>query len=194
MKSLFLPPWFDAFLIAPFQAPGSALVGFWLGCILLACYCVLIGELTSAVLYLINRKFYAEQQEAMTKAHNLSVDALQSGDKESYKAINRQAHEAFGKAFFAQAALGIASLWPVPFSLAWLNARFEGVPIFVIPFWDHPLYYPFVLIICYLPLRILFARHKRRLPLFRQVFAFQEAAKQARGEMRSFFRTQPPAQ
>ena len=192
--NLLLPHWLDAILIAPFQAPAHALWGFWLGCIVLAGYCVLLGELTSAVLYLVNRRFYAAQQDAMTKAHNLSVEALHSGDKESYKAVNRQAHEAFGKAFFAQAALGIASLWPVPFAMAWLNARFEGVPIIVIPYWDHPLYYPFVLILSYIPLRVLFARYKRHLPLFCRVVAFQEAAKKARGEMRSFFRAHPTPQ
>ena len=188
-----LPPWLDSLLMAPFQALPWPVPAFWLGCLTLALLCTLVGELTGALLYLLNRSFYAEQQSAMTKAHNLSVDALHSGDKESYLAINRQAHEAFGKAFFAQAALGISSLWPVPFALAWLDLRFEGIPIHTLPWLDRPLYYPFVLLICYIPLRIVFARLKRRLPLFRRVYALQEAARLARGEMRSFFRARPPA-
>ena len=43
------------------------------------------------------------------------------GDKESYKAVNRQALDAFGYSFSMGAAIFCVSIWPMPFSLAWLH-------------------------------------------------------------------------
>ena len=177
----------DSFLIAPFAWLANPILGMWLGCAILAIYCVIVGDFVGGLLFLANKKHHITMQDEMMKSHNLSVQALQQGDKESYLAINRVAHEQFGKSFFAQAGLGMSSLLPVPFALWWLSLRFEGIPIHYFPFTQHPLGYPFVFLFCYIALRIAFSRIKKHLPFFGYVYTVQQEAKQKRGEMRSFF-------
>lgn len=184
MDAFFLPQWLDGLLIAPFRLVVSPQWGFWLGCAALSGYCVLVGELTSALLFLAGSGHYERQREETARTHELSMEALHSGNKEAYLAINRQAHDAFGKEFFAQGALGMAGLWPVPFALAWLSLRFEGIAVHSLPYWERDLGYPFVLLTCYILLRIAFARLKKHLPLFRRIHALRKEADRRRRERR----------
>ena len=181
-----LPAGLDAFLIFPFPVPPDPLWGVWLGCAILSLYTVVIGEATAALLYWLNRRHYAKTEDEMVRAHNNSVAALHAGDKESYLAINKTAHEHFGKSFFAGAAVGMSSLWPLPFALAWLSLRFEGVDLFSVPFMERPTGYVFVMLALYIPERIVFSRLKKHLPGFRTVEAWKQRAQQARGEMKRF--------
>ncbi len=182
-----LPAWLDAFFIGPFRWLPDPTLSLWLGTAFLCAYAVLGGEITSTLLFWSHRGYYERLQDEVVKAHNLSVEALRAGNKEAYTAINKQAHERFGKAFFAQAAVGMASLWPVPFALDWLSLRFEGIPVHRIPFTDQSVGYVFVFLALYIPLRILFSRIKKRLPGFRRVEEARRRAREARGAMRSFF-------
>jgi hypothetical protein len=50
----------------------------------------------------------------MRRYHELGEIALQNEGKETFKAVNRQGHEAFGYYFSLSNALFVASLWPVP--------------------------------------------------------------------------------
>ena len=184
--SSLIPPALDAFLIAPFRAPSDPLAGMWLGCAVLCFYAVIIGEATAALLYWINRRYYAGMEDEVVRAHNVSVAALHAGDKESYLAVNKTAHEHFGKSFFAGAAVGMSSLWPLPFALAWLALRFEGVELFSLPFMERPAGYIFVTFTLYIPERILFACIKKYLPGFGKVEEFKRKQKEARGAMRRF--------
>jgi hypothetical protein len=186
-----LPPWLDACLIAPFRWLSAPFLGVWLGSAFLCAYCVVIGEMTSALLFWGNRNYYTRLQDEVVKAHNLSTRALHAGDKEAYLAVNRQAHEHFGKAFFAQAALGMASLWPLPFALGWMSLRFSGIGMYSIPYTEKELGYVFVVLTLYIPARILFARMRKHLPGFRRVEDFRRKSAEARGAMRSLFSTQP---
>ncbi len=183
----FIPTWLDTFLIWPFRLPADALAGFWLGCALLAAYTVVLGEAVAAVLYWLNRRYYTGLDDEMIKAHNLSVAALHAGDKQSYLAVNKEAHERFGKSFFAGITVGIASLWPVPFAMAWLSLRFEGLGLFSVPFMERPVEYAFVFIILYIPERLLFSRIKKHLPGFQLIEAHRQRVREARPPMRSFF-------
>ncbi len=185
------PAWLDALLIAPFRLPDSAHAGLWLGSAVLACWCVILGEITSTVLFLLGRRQYLEMQDKMIRAHNLSVDALHSGDKAAYLAINSQAHEHFGKTFFAEAGLGISSLWPAPFALGWMAVRFEGIPLYSVPGTSLQMGYVFVFLSLYILERLIFSRFKRCLPLFRQADELRRKAREARGAVRSFFKSGP---
>lgn len=188
----FLPAWLDAFLIAPYRWPPADIYGMWLGSALLAFYCVVLGEVISTSLYLLHHKYYDSMQDRMHHYHNLSVQALHAGDKKAYLAANKLAKEDFGKSFFAQATIGIASLLPVPFALAWMSLRFEGIVLYTVPLIGIKAGYVFVFLSMYIVLRIYFAKKiKKRLPVFRRVEALKEAAKEARGKARSFFN--PPA-
>lgn len=183
-----IPQWLDAFLIAPYRWPPQADYGMWLGSALLAFYCVVIGEIIYATLYLLHHKYYDSMQDRMIHYHNLSVQALHAGDKEAYLAANKLAKEDFGKSFFAQASIGIASLLPLPFALAWMAARFEGITLYTAPLINLKAGYVFVLLTLYILIRIFFSRTiKKKLPVFRRVEAMKAAAREARGVAKSFF-------
>ena len=126
----------DPFIIWAFRLTDSAWAGFFLGSIMLNLVCVLMGDTTSILARRLNRKVYGAYHDEMVKHHNLSVKALRSSDKEAYKAVNKQAHEAFGKYFFSQAGAFTLSIWPLPFALAWMNCVSEAFPLncrFVFP-------------------------------------------------------------
>lgn len=182
-----IPPWLNAFFIAPFRWTDSVYWAMWLGTAPLALYCTVIGEYTGALLFLAHNRYFAVSQDDMVRYHNLSVAALHAGDKEAYLAANTMAREAFGKTFFAQASCGLASLWPVPFALGWMSLHFEGIAIYTLPGTNVHAGYVFILLTLYIAIRIIFSRCKRFLPLFGRVAAVKREAKQARGVMRPFF-------
>ncbi len=183
-----LPPFLDALLIAPFRWPESPHLGIWLGSVLLALLCLLLGESTSALLYLLKSRFFKAQDshlDDLVRYHNLSVDAIHQGNKEAYLATNSLAHEHFGRYFFAQAAFGLASLWPLPFALAWLAQRFEGLTFYVVAE-RIALGYVFVFLTCYICERVVFGRIKRFLPFFGRLEAQKRAEREKRGKLKSF--------
>lgn len=187
----FIPPWLDAVLIAPFRWPGGEDAGMWLGSALLAFYCTVIGEYFAAGLYFLHRRYYSGMEDNMVRYHNLSVDALHAGNKDAYLAANKLAREDFGKNFFAQATIGFASLWPVPFALGWMSLRFEGIALYTIPETKLRAGYVFVFLSLYILIRIFFSRYaKRALPPFPRIAAFKRKAKEARGTMKPLLR--PP--
>lgn len=181
----------DSFLLGPFTWFSPPLLSFLVGNFLLACYAILLGEATSGGLYLLNSKYYADLQKKMIEAHNKSVSALHAGNKEAYLAINRDANEHFGKFFFSQAGLGVASLWPVPFALQWLGLRFHAIEFIELPYENIHIGYVFVYGIIYIILRISFSKIKFRLPFFRRVHAKRQEAKNACGQLKSLFARNP---
>lgn len=187
----YLPAWLDAFLLAPFTWLASPLASFWLGSALLAAYATLMGEIVAGLLFLTHKSYYIELQDKMIHMHNVSVDALHQSDKKSYLAANKLAQEAFGKTFFSEATVGMASILPVPFALAWLALRFTGIPLLTVPVFNHELGYPFVFLLLYITLRVLFAKLKKHLPFFRTIQAIKQKAKEARGPIRRFLPDAP---
>ena len=139
----------DAFLIAPYRWPDIPDVGWWLGTTLLAAWCTILGKITLILAYRVNHSHVKEIEREMVDRHNQSVNALKAGNKPAYKAINRLANEAYGKTFFFQVAMACSSLWPVPFALGWMQARFSGVD-FLLPFTEETVSYPFVFIPLYI--------------------------------------------
>ncbi len=178
--------WLDAWLIAPFRWPASAEAGLWLGAALLALCCLLLGELSAGLAYLWQRRRLEAMQAGVLRYHNLSVDAIHAGDKEAYLAINRTAHDEFGKSFFAQAGVGMASIWPLPFALGWMALRFEGIPVYAVPGTSLHAGYVFVFLTCYIAERILFARLRKRLPFFARIEDLKARARAARGQAKRF--------
>lgn len=157
----------DAVLIFPFRLPGSAVAGFYLGTLLLALACLVLGRISYDLVWLFNRGHYAREEKEMTRMHNLSVAAIEAGDKTAYKAANKEANEAFGKSFFAGAALFSVSIWPLPFALAWLAGRFDGVDVPLFP--GHPVRYNAVFLGCYILLRLAMWPLWQKLPLLGRV-------------------------
>ena len=177
----------NSFLIAPFSWLSPPMAGYMLGNILLACYAIVLGEVTSNVLYLANHKYYTGLQQKMIQAHNKSVNALHAGNKDAYLAINRDAHEHFGKFFFSQIGLSISSLWPVPFALQWLDRYFRHIEFIKTPYENVHLGYVFIFGITYIILRISFSKIKGKLPFFRYAQAKRQEAKDACEQLKALF-------
>jgi hypothetical protein len=159
----------DRILCAPYLLPLPPLLAWLTGTFCLALIASLFGEITLAILYWVNRHHIKKLATDMTRRHNQSVNALISKDKGAFKAINRLANDAFGKVFFVQIAMGMASLWPAFFAAAWLKMHFADVAIFNLHFIDWDVYYlpPFVPL--YIVARILFTHIKHRIPLFKKL-------------------------
>jgi hypothetical protein len=154
----------DSVLIAPYRWPSNPLLGWWLGTSLLALWCVLMGEITSALAYRVNRSHVKGVSQELIDRHTQSMNALRAGNKEAYKAINQLANDAYGKTFFLQIAMAASALWPVPLALSWLQSRFAGIrfpfPI-ALPLVGGSVTYPFIFILLYILARVLFLKGKR---------------------------------
>jgi len=155
----------DPVLIAPYRFFGDPMLGWWAGTAVLALWSVLIGELTLAAVYRVNRSPMAENVKQTTYYHEQSLKAKQAGDEAAYKGINKLANEAYGKSFFLFIAMGMASLWPAFFAAAWLNMRF-GDFLFTLPQWAGGLELNFIapFVMLYIAIRIIFSKIKRFIP------------------------------
>ena len=164
--------WMDSALIFFFRLPEIPILGYYLGCVILATICVVVGQITIAVAFFWNQKFIDKDNQQMVHMHNLSVRALLLKDKKAYKNCNKAANDAFGKVFFSQIALSISSLWPVPFAAGWLQTRFQDVafplPVTLPLIGDH-VGFMFSFLPIYILVYILFGHIKGRLPYFRTV-------------------------
>ena len=159
----------DAFLIFWYRIPQNPWMGFCLGTSVLALLCVLAGEFTLSLGYLVNRRKISGHSKNMVAMHNLSVRALELGDESSYKACNKVANEAFGRAFFTQIALAAAMLWPLPWALHWMGKRFSLVEFplpLTIPVIGGHVSYPFMFLLFYVLARIGFKSVRHKLPYF----------------------------
>lgn len=141
---------------------------FFLGTFLLALVAVVVGEFTISLVFRANKRHLDQLNKRLEELNRLSMAALAEGNEEAYRACNKEANEAFGKAFFNAVGLSAASLWPVFFALAWMQGRFAGIP-FPIPFTPWAVNYVFVFLVCYVMARVIFGRVMYRLPYFRHV-------------------------
>ena len=163
----------DPVLIAPYRLTDHALLGFFTGSFCLALWCVLLGEITLSAAIRINRRHIDELKQEIAEREALSWQAKAAGDNAGYKAINKQANDAWGRHFFTMAAYSAGMLWPIPFALYWMDSRFHAVQFSL--FWPLSLLiknsvgYPFFFIPLYILARIVFGKARRRLPYFKNV-------------------------
>ena len=187
--------WIDSALIFFYRLPEVPIAGYLLGTFVLALCCVVIGQLTISVAFLMNRRRIDADNSNMVRMQNLSIKALASKDKGAYKAFNKEANEAFGKVFFMQIALAAASLWPVPFALAWMQTRFSEVEFalpFSLPVIGDTVGYTFsffpILILAF----ILFGKVKRHLPYFNRIHGILNGYTKEKDGMLTFADLHPP--
>ncbi|MFH1058813.1 MAG: hypothetical protein V1797_09075 [Pseudomonadota bacterium] len=163
----------DPVLIAPYRWPADPIWGWWLGTLVLALWCALLGELTAGVIYRVNHRYLREHNQNMLARNREARDALRAGDRQGYKALNKKANDAFGRAFFLQMAMGSASLWPAFLAVAWLQARFEGLSLS--PFGlGLGVNYLVGFLLCYLAVRLGLMRIKKYIPFLRRTKAMAE--------------------
>jgi len=154
----------DPVLIAPFRLLKDPIWGWWLGTFVLACWAVLIGELTLAMVFRLNRRYVDEMNQEMQDRNRQAMNALKAGEKRIYKGLNDLANEAFGKAFFLQIAMGASSLWPAFLAAGWLEQRFGEVPI-LLPVGSVEITYLAGFTVVYLLVRVGWIQLKKRLGL-----------------------------
>ncbi|QTA87499.1 hypothetical protein [Desulfonema magnum] len=159
----------DSFLIWFYRIPETPIIGYFLGTSFLALVCVIFGQITLYAAFWFNKRQIDQDNKAMVRMHNLSMYALAAKDKAAYNACNKEANDAFGKYFFAQIAMGISSLWPIPFALGWMQTRFLEVEFFLpchVPLIGDSVGYTFTFIPLYILVHIFFGKIKHRLPWF----------------------------
>lgn len=173
----------DPAIIWAFRLAERPWLGFLLGILVLNLVCVLLGDVTSMIARRLNRKVYGAYHDEMVRNHNLSVRAISRADKAAFKAVNKQANEAFGKYFFSQAGAFSLSIWPLPFALAWMDLRFRDVPLplpFSVPGVGESVLYPFYFLPMYIVVRILYGKMLRRFAFYRRLLEWTRHGKATR--------------
>jgi len=153
--------WLDPFFVLPFRLVAQPEAAYFLGTATLALLAALIGIATLRMAQRMHRKRLKQLKDDMRRYHELGEIALQNEGKETFKAVNRQGHEAFGYYFSLSNALFVASLWPVPIMLAWMQMRFGMVsPVlpFSLPLFGNQPSMVFWFVILYIPLRMYSSR------------------------------------
>jgi uncharacterized membrane protein (DUF106 family) len=140
-----------------------------IGTFVLALIVVVIGEFTISLVFLANRKHLDKLNRQLKKFSDLSQEALRLGDEASYKALNKQANDAYGHAFFNKFGLSAAALWPAFFALDWMQPHFAETGV-AVPGFSSGVNYVVVFLLCYILARIVFGRLKRHLPYFKSQY------------------------
>ena len=163
----------DRFLIAFYRITGYSLLDYFIGTMFLAFFCVVIGELCVSLAIRFNKRYLDSMSKEIDDKEMLSLKAYQAGDKDSYKSINREATDAWGKHFFTMVAYSAGILWPIPFALGWMQTRFYGVEFdLAFPFsllFGKSVGYLFTFIPIYIFCRILFKYMRPHLPYFKGI-------------------------
>jgi hypothetical protein len=163
----------DQFLIIFYRMTDIPIVNFMIGTFNLAFLCVIIGELSVSLALKFNKRYVDGMTSEMTEKERLSMVAYQAGDKVSYKALNKEATDAWGKHFFTMIAYSGGILWPIPVAMGWLGSRFADVDFIVAPplslLFKTGVGYLFTFIPMYILCRILFKYMRPFLPYFKGV-------------------------
>ncbi len=182
MNQLFLSV--DSFFIWFYRLSGYAPLDFFVGTFFLALVAVVIGEFSISFAFLLTRKSIQHVQDQMVNYQNLSIDALALGDKESYKAANKLANDAFGKTFFMQIGLSSARVWPAFLVVAWMNTRFYEVD-FEVPFIGVTIGFIPIFILLYVAAYFAFKPIRNRISYFKKVNKILDSYKEKTRNMKS---------
>jgi hypothetical protein len=156
----------DPYLIRFYRLTAVAWVDFLLGTLVVAVLALLVGEFTSALASLVVRPHLDQVAGEARKYHELSLKALQAGDRPAYEAADKLAKDAFSKSFFMQLAFSATFFWPVFFALGWMQTRFLQLE-FPLPGTGFSLGYISAFILLYIPAYLVFKRVIHKLPFGR---------------------------
>ncbi len=163
----------DSFLIVFYRITGYSFLDYFIGTMFLGFFCVVIGELSVSLAIRFNKRYLDSMAKEITEKEMLAMEAYRTGNKDGYKALNKQATDVWGKHFFTMAAYSAGILWPIPFALGWMQTRFSGVefdlafPLSLI--FGKSVGYIFTFIPIYFLCRILFKYMRPHLPYFKGV-------------------------
>lgn len=162
----------DGFFILFYRITGVPIVDYMIGTFCLSIVAVILGELTISLALKANKPYLSELSERMHEKDSLAVSAYEKGDMKTYKALNRQATDAWGKKFFAMMGHSAAILWPVPFALGWMQTRFAGIEFeiaFPFSLVTDSVGYTFSFFPIYILARIVFGKLRPFIPYFSNV-------------------------
>ncbi len=162
----------DSYIIYFYRVTGIGMVDYMIGTFCLSMIAVMLGELTISLALRFNTAYLTGLSNQMKEKETLSIQAYESGNMAGYKALNKEATDAWGRKFFAMMAHTAAILWPVPFALGWMQTRFAGI--------EFPILFPFSLVTdsvgytfsffpIYVLARIVFGKLRPHLPYFSSV-------------------------
>lgn len=162
----------DPYIIYFYRVTGIGMVDYMIGTFCMSMIAVVVGELSISLALRFNTGYLSGLSNQMKEKEALSIQAYESGNMTGYKALNKEATDAWGKNFFAMMAHTAAILWPVPFALGWMQTRFGGI--------DFPITFPFSLVTntvgyafsffpIYVLARIVFGKLRPHLPYFSSV-------------------------
>jgi hypothetical protein len=163
----------DGLLIYFYRLTGYAFVDYLIGTTCLAFFCVVLGEISVSLALKFNRRYLDQMSEQMALKEQLSLQAYKAGDVSGYKALNKEATDAWGKRFFTMVGYSAGILWPIPFALGWMQTRFSEVqfdlafPLSLI--FGKSVGYSFTFIPLYILCRIGFKYMRPHLPYFKGV-------------------------
>lgn len=152
----------DRFLCGLYALTGVAALDYLLGTLIIGIAVVLIGELTAGLVLRVNRRHLDDLDTRLAAARRLSDKALETGDRQAYRAINKEATDLFGRLFFNEFGLSAAALWPAFFALDALQRHFAETGLSVTP-GGYRINYVLLFLVSYLAARFLLARIKRLL-------------------------------
>ena len=160
----------DSFLILFYRMTGYPLLDYFIGTGVLASICVVIGEISVSLALKFNKRYIDGMSAEMTAKEQLALAAYKAGNQEGYKALNKEATDAWGKHFFTMVAYSAGILWPIPCAFGWLQYRFQEVA-FPLAFplsllFGKTVGYTFTFIPLYILCRIIFKYMRPRLPYF----------------------------
>lgn len=162
----------DGFLILFYRFSGIPIVDYMIGTFCLSMIAVVLGELTVSIALKFNKKYIGQLSERMNRKEAMAIDAYEKGDMAGYKALNKQATDAWGKKFFTMMGHSAAILWPIPFALGWMQTRFMDVAFeisFPFSLVMDSVGYTFSFFPIYILTRIIFAHMRPWLPYFSSV-------------------------
>lgn len=167
----------DGFLIGLYRITGWPVPDYFIGTFLLAVITVIIGEVTTSLVYRANRGYFKRLNSRLGELHETSMVALRLKDKTNYRAVNREANDTFGQVFFGMFGLSASYMWPAFFALAWMETRFAGIrfPIFIKGITAG---YFLSFLITYVLARIAFSMLKPHLPYFKNIMDHQDTGGQ----------------
>ena len=125
--------WLDPYLIWFFRLTDRSALNFFIGTTIMASMALFLGNLGSAAVLAVGRRYSIHSAGEAKKYQDLSHQALQVGNRSAYEAANKLANEAFNKSFFLGVAQSAAYFWPVGLVLAWMQYRFLNIELMTIP-------------------------------------------------------------
>ncbi len=156
--------WLDPVLYAPYSLLGpKSFFGFLVATMPLALACTIVGEVSMWVAGKAVGREVKARTEKVRHYHEISLQALEERDKKTFQAADKIAKEAYGQSFVLDLCLGIGSIWPCFFALAWLQHKFGYAHTLPLPLVGWNMGYLGVFIISYLLVRVSYGLIKGRL-------------------------------